>query len=42
LCDLSSPIVADGTTLQAPDFSGSTEIVVTYDGSYVNLYVDGE
>jgi hypothetical protein len=42
LCDLSSPIVAEGTTLQAPAFSGSTEIVVTYDGSYVNLYVDGE
>jgi len=42
LCDLSSPIVADGTTLGAPAFSGSTEIVVTYDGSYVNLYVDGE
>ena len=42
LCERSSPTVADGTTLQAPVFSGSTEIVVTYDGSYVKLYVDGE
>ena len=39
LCELSDTTFADGT---APVFSGSTEIVVTYDGSYVKLYVDGE